>query len=206
MSSVTPAEPVQSGLLKNAQLPGEHVAVGRPHAQLPHPRVSLRVPTLCGVEYGAGHGMFAPPWWTHDVKPVGTSAHTCVPVHPPPKVIWPLQTSPCVAPVAGWVTDAVAPQVPPAHTSPPVHALPVATHVPADVSQQPLVHVLPEQQSAPAELPHALQLPPEQTLPFMQAPPLVTHLPEPLSQHPPVQELPAQHTLPPAPQGTHAAP
>src|ERR1017187_1887194 len=114
VASVTPAEPVQSWLLKNAQLPGPHVAVGGAHAQLPQPRVSLRVPTLCGVEYGAGHAMFAPPWWTHDVKPVGTSAHTCVPVHPPPKVVSPLQTSPCVAPVAGWGTDAVTPHMPPA--------------------------------------------------------------------------------------------
>jgi hypothetical protein len=58
--------------------------------------------------------MFAPPWWTHDVKPVGTSPHTCGAVHPEPKVFSPLQTSPCVAPVGVGVTVAVAVHVPPA--------------------------------------------------------------------------------------------
>jgi hypothetical protein len=42
--------PLQSPLLKKLHIPGVHVAVGGPHAQLPQPRVSCSVPTLFVVE------------------------------------------------------------------------------------------------------------------------------------------------------------
>jgi hypothetical protein len=42
--------PLQSPLSKKLQIPGVHVAVGGPHAQLPQPRVSCSVPTLFVVE------------------------------------------------------------------------------------------------------------------------------------------------------------
>jgi hypothetical protein len=47
--SEIPTAPLQSLLLKNAQIPALHVAVGVPHMQAPQPRVSMTVPTLCGV-------------------------------------------------------------------------------------------------------------------------------------------------------------